>query len=386
MVKTLVASTIEIDDIDLALEEIKSQLQLDKNLLKNAIAIVSCHYEFVLSGIVKALHDILPCEMVGSVTSPLATNKDVDMVMLSIMLLTSDDAEFTAVLTDSLLNEPASVITNDYKNAAAKHDKKPSLIFAYAPFIPQNSGDEYVQVLSKVSGNVPCFGTIAVDDTLDFSNCYMIYNGQHYQDRMGMILAYGLKPKFYNANISHERILEKSATVTKSDGHVIMEVNERPVKEFFKDLGIMKAAETSFGMTSLPFLVDYNDGTPKVSKILLNMTPEGHALCAGAVPEGSILQIAISDKKDILLTTEKAIDQILADIQNASGLVAYSCIARYIELGANLYDEMKLTSSKIKDEIPFLMAYSGGEICPSFDDGVNTVNRFHNNAFVACLF
>ena len=49
MIKTFVACTAEIDDEQLAIEQIKSQLDLD-GLLKNSFGIISCHYEFALSG------------------------------------------------------------------------------------------------------------------------------------------------------------------------------------------------------------------------------------------------------------------------------------------------------------------------------------------------
>jgi hypothetical protein len=38
--------------------------------------------------------------------------------------------------------------------------------------------------------------------------------------------------------------------------------------------------------------------------------------------------------------------------------------------------------------IPYILSYSGGEICPMTDitDETNTKNRFHNSTFIALLF
>ena len=387
MTKTYVASTLEIDDIDAAVAEIKEQLHLDAGLLKNSVAIISCHYEFVVAGVVKAIYDALPCDMVGSISTPLAAGETIDSVLLSIMLITSDEAEFVTALTEPVTGGAASKsIFEGYKSAAAAKVDKPSLILAYVPFIAENAGDTYVQAISEASGGVPCFGTAAIDDTLEFSNTFMIYNGKTHKDRFGMILAYGLQPKFFVANISLDRILDKSAVITKSEGHVIMELNGRPVEQFLEDVGLAKASENSFGLASLPFLLDYNDGTPKVSKIFIQMTPDGYALCAGTTPEGSNLQIGMSDKNDVILTTETTMDTIMAEMNSASGLIIYSCIARNVTLGADMFDEMNVIVEKVAGKIPFLMAYSGGEMCPTQHTGGNAVNRFHNNAFVACLF
>jgi hypothetical protein len=261
------------------------------------------------------------------------------------------------------------------------------MIFAFAPFMPQNSGDEYVGVITKTSGGVPVFGTLAVDDTESFEYCYMLSCGESYTDRMSMILVYGdIAPKFFIANISDDKILDKSAVVTKSSGHVLMEVNDRPISVFFEDLGLTKASETQYALTSIQFMVDYNDGSPKVAKVFISLTPERHALCAGTIPEGSTLYVANTDTDDVLLTTEKAIDGVLESIEGASCLLIYSCISRALTLGAEPFKEMKLIDDKIAGGLPFMMAYSGGEICPTKISENKASNRVHNGTFIACLF
>ena len=385
MMRSLVAWTAEVDDVNAAIEQIKSQLGPESGLLKNTIGIIACHYEFVHSGTLKSVCEALPFDVVGTISPGQSVADEHGPILLTLMVMTSDDVEFVKTMTPSLLTEPGRMIAESYK-AAAKRTEKPALILTFAPFMLQNSGDEYVNVLSLASGGVPCFGTIAVDDTLDFANCFMLSNGKHYRDRMAMILIYGdIKPKFYIANISQSRVLPKSAVVTKSAGHMLMEVNERPVVEYFEDLGLTKASETQYAMSSFPFLLDYNDGTPKVSKIFVKLTPEGYALCAGAMPEGSTLYIATTDKDDVLLTTNEAMDRMLKDIQHASGLLMYSCVSRGMTLGAEQFKEIGLIKEKIGTRVPFMMAFSGGEICPTQVSGEKAINRFHNNAFIACL-
>ena len=391
MIKTLVARTAEVDDVKAAVEEIKSQLGPESGLLKNSIGIIACHYEFVLSGILKGVCDALPFDIVGTISSGQSIADDHGLLLLTLMVITGDDVEFDKVLTPSLMTEPGRVITESYKSAingrAAVRTTKPALILAFAPFILQNSGDEYVNVISEASGGVPCFGTIAIDDSLDFSNCYMLADGEHHRDKMVMVLLYGnVNPRFYIANISEDKILEKSAVVTKSAGPVLMEVNERPVIEYFEDLGLVKASETQYAMSSLPFLLDYNDGTPKVSKIFVMLSPEKHAICAGAMPEGSTLYMATMDKDDVLHTTGEAVDLLLKDIQNRSGLLIYSCIGRSMALGVEQFGEMEMVKRRIGSGLPFMMTLSGGEICPTLVSGGKAINRFHNNAFIAFLF
>ena len=386
MIKTLVAQTTEVDDLKTAVEEILSQLGPADEFLKNTIGIVACHYEFVHSGVLKTVSEALPFDLIGTISSGQAVADGHGPLLFTMTVFTSNDVEFVKVLTPSLLEEPGRVIAESYK-AAAIRAEKPALLLSFAPFMIQNSGDEYVNVLSEASGGVPCFGTIAVDDTLDFANCFMLADGEQHRDRMALILVYGnIQPKFYIANISQSRVLEKSALVTKSAGHILMEVNGQPVANYFEDLGLTKASETQYAMSNLPFLLDYNDGTPKVSKIFVTLTPEKYAICAGAMPEGSTLHIASSDKDDVLLTTGKAIDLMLKDIKdNTGGLLIYSCISRGMTFGADQFKEIEIVRQKIGASVPFMMAFSGGEICPTQVSDDKAINRFHNNAFIACL-
>jgi len=385
LIKTIVASTAEVDDTSLAIEQIKTQLGPESGLLKNTVGIITCHYEFIFSGVFRALCGALPFKITGTISPAQSVPAGSDVLLLTLMVITSDDVEFVNVLTPSLESEPEKVIAESYK--AAARTKRPDLIFSFAAFMIKNSGDEYVKTISEVSGGAPCFGTLAVDDTPDLQNCFMLSDGEFYRDRMGMILAYGnIHPKFYIANISDDKILEKSAVVTKSSGHVLMEVNGRPVSEFFDDLGLTKASETTYAMAAIPFLLDYNDDTPKVSKIFIGYTPEKYAICGGGMPQGSTLYIGITDRDDVLFTTGKAVDKIIGDSADASGLLIYSCISRSMSFGSGQFREMELIREKLNTKLPFMMANSGGEICPTLTLSDKTINRFHNNAFIACMF
>jgi hypothetical protein len=213
----------------------------------------------------------------------------------------------------------------------------------------------------------------------------MIYRGEHYRDRMALILAYGpVNPRFYLATISKDRILNKAALITASEGHILKEVNGRPVVEYFESLGLTKASETSYAMTSLPFMLDYGDGTPPVSKVFIGLNENKYAICAGVMPEGSTLYIGVFDKGDVLFTTGETADEALSG-KTPQGMLIYSCISRSMSLGSDLLAELNLVSQKA-GETPFMMAYSGGELCPTRINKGTAVNRFHNNTFIVCTF
>jgi len=381
MIKALFAYTESIDDTEMAVQEILTQLDIKNNLKKNTVAIMSCHYEFVNSGVVEAVCNSLPFDVTGTTTPAQAIPDAKGTFMLSLTVLTSDDVSFKTIVTESLLQEPTKVIQTTY---AKNVTEPPALIFSYAGFLIQNSGDEYVNAVTEVSGGIPCFGTLAVDNTSDFIYSFMIYNGEVYRDRMCMVLFYGnVNPRFKIANISDNKIISKPALITKSAGHILKELNGKPVAKYFEELGLTKASEHSYAMTSLPFMIDYCDGTPKVSKVFVAMTEDKNALCAGVMPEGSTLYIGVFDKDDVLLTTGNAVNELLNEVDDISCIFMYSCIARNMTLGADYFGEIDLINNKLRNT-PFMIAYSGGEMCPTQVSDKHAINRFHNNAFVLC--
>ena len=225
MIRILTASTEYIDDLEAAVKDIQDQLDCGHTLLKYSAGIVACHYEFALSGAAAAIGKALPFDTVGSITSVNADVSGAGVLRFTVMVLTSDDVRFKTALSPSLKQDPAKIIADTY-TGNAESGEKPALILSYAPFMVENSGDEYVRVLGQVSGGVPCFGTLAVDDTPDFHNCFMIYNGAYYGDRMSLLLMYGnVQPRFFLATISKEKVLDRSALITASQGHLLKGVN-----------------------------------------------------------------------------------------------------------------------------------------------------------------
>ena len=389
MIKTILASTGEIDDIELAVSEIMGQLDVGNQLLSHSVGIVSCHYEFISSGALAAICEALPFETAGAVTMNQATNCAMGTFVLSVMVLTSDDVVFTTTLSEPLNAEMPERLGAAYQALVAQQQDAPALLLIYAPFMAQNSGDDYVNLFTEFSGGVPCFGTMAIDDSdsFTFENCMSIYHGAPYSDRICLVGIHGdIKPRFFLATISPDKVFAKPALITKSEGHILQEVNGRPVVEYFSNLGLTTATETQYATASLPFMINYEDGTPPVSKVFISLTPENYALCAGAMPEGVSLYIGVFDKDDVLLTSGEAIDTVLADLEGASAMLIYSCISRSMSLGSDTMAELELIQGKVGQSIPLLMAYSGGEMCPTQISNDKAINRFHNNTFIGCVF
>jgi hypothetical protein len=47
--------------------------------------------------------------------------------------------------------------------------------------------------------------------------------------------------------------------------------------------------------------------------------------------------------------------------------------------------EAELIAEKLSGASPFMLAYSGGEICPTSHSENRVTNRFHNYSIIACV-
>jgi hypothetical protein len=151
-------------------------------------------------------------------------------------------------------------------------------------------------------------------------------------------------------------------------------------------MGLAEAVGTQYAMSSLPFLLEYGDGAPPVSRVFIGLTPDGSAVLNGSAPRGLTISIGSFDKEDVLFTTAATVDAALEDaLGNASLVLAYSCIARSMSLGVEQLLEAELVKSRLTGKLPFMMAYAGGEFCPMQSSDSGVVNRFHNNTLILCV-
>lgn len=386
MIKTLTAHTSEIDNIEAAVTEILEQLDIEKNLLKNSAGMISCHSEFIDAGIVEELCRKLPFDIAGATTLGTAVHGGVAQILLTITVITSDTLSFSSAVTKTLQADTyKDSLRNAYNEAAAKLPGKPSLILAFAPLLFDIAGDYLVDAFDSISGSVPIFGTLAVDHTIDYATAFTIYRGKTNKSALSMILIYGdINPVFSIASVSDEKILGQKAIITESEGNILKGVNGMSVLKYLQSIGLAPNGKVE-GLNAIPFIIDYNDGTKPVTRAIFAITPEGHAVCGGVMPLNATLGIGYIDHDDVLSTTKISMDKILGQ-NKQNGLFIFSCIVRNLVLGFDVLAEMEEVNKELQGKIPFFMAYSGGEICPVYNEEGKPVNRFHNDTIVTCLF
>lgn len=389
MIKAYKAFTMEIDEAELAAAELLAQLDLKHGLLTHSVGILTCHYEFVHSGAVKAICDAMPFDVVGVSTTAQAVHGGSGILALTMLVLTSDTVAFSTACSTALSQGLESPIHAACQKAAAGRDEAPGLALLFAPLLLQYAGDQYVELVhAELGGSVPIFGTLSMDDTSIYDECYTIYNGECAHDTLALLYLYGdVQPAFFHITLSSGNVLSRPARITKSEGNILKEINGQPFVRFLEGLGLARDGKIRPHLQLLVVVIDYKDGTPPVGKVLIQLSEEGYGICGGYMPEGMELSIASLTKEDVLATTRLKTREAMeyACRYGKSVMLGFSCNTRNIALGSDVNAEFDAIDEIVGGGLPYLISLSGGEICPHVD-GDAIYNRFHNNTFIVCVF
>ena len=382
----LTASTHEVDDVAAAITELFQQLDLDNNLRTHSVGIISCYAEYIDTGVVETLCAALPFDVIGCTTFSNSCSGELGFNMLGITVLTADDVQFSAVLSDDLGENTAAGIETAAAKSMAGLPEAPKMALVIMPLMPQANGEYMVEVLDKAVNGIPLFGGLATDHTEDYHHAQTIFGGQAYATRMALICMSGnVNPRFSIYAMPKENAITQKAVITKSKDNRLMCVNGKPFLEYMQSLGITVTNGSIGGIDTIPLMVDYNDGTKPVCRVMFRVDEEGHAICGGKMPEGSFLSIYTLGINDIVAAGENYVNE-MNRIESKSGILAYTCISRTLLLGLDAEAEMAAVRSGLTGVAPYMIAYVSGEICPTSDVGGTMTNRLHNYSLISCCF
>lgn len=379
MIKMLTARTTEIDETDDALKEIFEQIDIG-SLEKNSVGLMHCHYEFIESGVVRALCDRLPFDVIGLTTISSATDDYYGMYGLCLTILTSDEIEFATSLTKPLSEQDYNEnIADAYQKALSKLPGAPAFIISYFPYISSVSGVNLVGAFDGICGGVPIFGSICFGTDMGFENSRIIRNGEIAEDALAMLLVHGaITPEFHTISLPEINVHGNRAIVTDSEGSLLKTVNGMTITEYLDSIGftVHKGA---------PLLVYYPGSSGSVAVGIYKINEDGSIVCGGNIPVGAGIAVGEVSREGVLKTAEDSIKKII-ESNNKNGAFIFPCTARYFTLFPDKDDEMKIVSEKLNGKIPYMLGYSGGEICPVPNEDGTLFNRFHSFTFCSCVF
>jgi hypothetical protein len=385
MIKVLTSCTSELDSPGKAVQDILKQLDMKNNLLKNSVALLFCHSKFIEMGVMEEVCKNLPFDVLGCTSMYFAVPDNAGEIMLTVTVLTSDDIEFSTGICEPLIPEnTGDCIEALYQKTASVLGGTSDLIFTFPPTMLNLTIDMMVAALDRACGGVPIFGTVALDMDLYIRNPQIIYNGEAYSDRLGLLLFKGpIKPQFFFLRFPENSTLVQDAVITEANGAQLSSINNKPAVSFLQEVGIMHKDKNNY-TNAIPLIIEDSDGASPEVVVVHDITPDGTLICSRRVSVGSILNIgAITE--DNVLESARTLIQNIKEHEGGTGLFILSCFLRSIVLGEGAVPEVKLIQQELAG-FPgtYLYLNSGGELCPKYKSSGETENQALQYAIIAC--
>ncbi len=387
MIKSYNIIIKEMDDIDVAIEEAKAQLQDGK---KNTVGIVAVHSEYIETGVFDAVMEILPFPVIGCTTVSQSAGESVEMYLMSVLVLTSDDCTFSYGYSDEIPEDgDVRAVTEECYNRLKENlDGENKLtIFLPPPYVAHCSYD-YISVLTELDKKVPVFGTIANEESASYYNSRTVFNNELFRNRFVMLLISGdVNPRFYMGSIGESDIvLPEIGQITKAEKNILYEINDMSAGDFFESYGFQIGGDHNAAILTSTMMLDYKspDGTTrKVARAIFTMQGD-KGICLSNIQEGHTISIAHATPDTVMTTAAEVVEKIKEENQGGTILI-YTCMARRYALLGNPLKEFQFLSDELKDDYTFLAACSSGEICPITVDDETADNQEHNHTIVVCV-
>jgi hypothetical protein len=373
------ACTEEMDDPELAVMEIVSKLALKTRLMRNAVGIIACDYEFIETGVVQALSRALPFEVAGCTTLSSAAQGISGAEILCISVLTSDDVRFAAALSPPLNMDDIDIpVRRTFEEARGALGQAPDFMLAYLPFIPDRSGSLILRALDAASGGVPVFGGLSCAQVPNFTEGWAIHNEASRNGAAALVLMAGnVRPRFFVNSIPESALPEERGVITDAEGFIIKKINNVTFAEYIKKIGLREMLSQA-----IPLVV--NSGSGSIALGVQSITKEGYAVCSMEPPENAHVALGQVERRRLLEAAEEATKTLL-EVTDGQGILIHLCLARSLLFGTNTQAEMRLVMEMIGDTRPCQISYSAGELCPVLDERHAARNRLHNYAYIACV-
>ncbi len=383
MIQMYTARTSEIDEIDEAIEEIKSQINFSA-LKKYSGGLIFCHIDFIDSGMLTALCEALPFDVIGMTSMASENEHGYGLYDLTLTVLTSDEVTFSVGMTQGINRDNyKDEIDTLYRRMRNGASCDPAMIFTFMPYIRDVAGYEVVAAADESCHGIPMWGSITNNIDFNYETVQTICNGEYLPAGFAMMFVNGpIEPKFIVSSIPEQNISNNRAIITKSHGSILSEINDLPVLEYLARAGIVINKEN---ITATPLMVYYDESEAPVALGFYTLFEDGTVLTGGEMPVGTSIAVGSINAEGILESAQAALKTVL-NCQDRQATLLLPCVTRYIMLAPDQESELRLIAETLANgEEPFMMGYSGGEICPMLDSDGKYSNRFHNYTFCACV-
>lgn len=354
-----------------------------------AFASVSFDQEELIRGIREASGKIplVGCSDAGEITNDGPNQKSV-----GVMAIKSDNIKFITGLGRDIkagAREAGQAVAKEIQSKAPG----PLRAFVMLPDVLTGNGADIVRgVLDVLGPHFPVVGGAAGDDFL-FKTTY------EYRDDdvvSGAVAGLGLSGNFsMGIGVRHGWVpIGLPMKVTKSEGAIVHELDNRPAINIYEDYFGEKAEELrKEPLARMAITYPLGIKVPDLDEYLIRdpitVDEKGSITCAAEIPEGSEIRLMIGSKEKAIEAAQDAARKLMQDFKKDNAepklLLMFNCIAREKLFGQKAQDEIKAVMEIIGPDVPLLGFYTYGEQAPMAGEIHNPEkcnSKFYNETIV----
>jgi hypothetical protein len=290
----------------------------------------------------------------------------------------NDSVSLMAMKFDDTGVEVASAYLADIESSRAAGEeiaaklKKPGLrsIFVLSPGLNVNGSDLVKGITSRLPRDVVVTGGLAGDNGAFRQTCTML-DGTVAPNQ---VVAFGLYGDRVSVGYGSEggwRPYGPTRRVTKAQGSVLFELDDKPALALYKEYLGEKAAQLPASGLFYPFGILFGDDHKRIELIrtILDVDHDQQSLMlAGNMPMGARVCLMHADTDSLIEGAAKAADDTKpAQHKGDRALLMVSCIGRKLLMGADIEEEVETVAAAIGSNLAISGFYSYGEIAPLGD-------------------
>ncbi|TWO32708.1 histidine kinase [Seonamhaeicola sediminis] len=301
--------------------------------------------------------------VMGSTSGDITSNR-VDDDSITITAVEFEKTEFL-IKTSNVLSSDL----NSYKTGVSLLKQFPEEGLKYVFVLSEGSfinGSELTKGMNaSVEDNILITGGLC-GDAARFEKTIAGYNEN---PKPGEIIAVGFYGESFEATFSIHggwTPFGPERVVTKSESNVLYELDNKPALDLYKKYLGDKSKELPAAALLYPLNVKSTDENHPIVRTILNINEDDNTMIlAGDIPEGSKVQLMMTNVDNIANASERAAKQAL-ELRHIKPELALlvSCIGRKLVLDQRVEEEIEEVVAVLGEETTICGFYSYGEIAP----------------------
>ncbi|MDK2956975.1 MAG: phosphoserine phosphatase RsbU/P [Desulfovibrionales bacterium] len=318
---------------------------------------------------------LLGCTTGGEFSSAIGFSED----SVALLALASDRAAFSVGWAKDLASEPEKSIRECVSKVKAALAAPPTLcILLCAP--PADVSARIVQAAGAALPNVPVYGGLAGASMDSLTRPRLFAGSEVMTEAAAMLLVSGPIRAHSTVTRSFEP-LGLRAPAGESRGARLLRIGDMTALDFYRS----QLGKHSEPALEFPLAVFDDKGRFTIRSPTSWSKDDGSILFTSPTPEGAMVQLCESTRRDMIRDTEQAVRACMESYGPQgppAAALAFSCATRKQILGARIKLEQEMLDRLLPAGVPCFGFYTFGEIAP-FSPG--DPPNLHNGALVTLL-